>query len=143
MDPKSLLLLLPLFSGPTNHHVYNFPRFKLQQQRPPSNFSVISYVPKISDHGKELSCRVDNPGLPNSAIEDSLKLEIHCELKKGVKRATRVRTILTETFVTRDFRKRRREEGEKESTANSWQKGTFSRRGRCVCARRIPPESNE
>ncbi|TRY72468.1 hypothetical protein TCAL_04760 [Tigriopus californicus] len=42
-----------------------------------ANVSVISYIPLISDHGKELRCLVDNPGLKDSTIEDSLILEIH------------------------------------------------------------------
>jgi hypothetical protein len=41
--------------------------------------SRMAFVPEIGDHGHELLCRVDNPLLEKSDIEDSLRLEIHCE----------------------------------------------------------------
>ena len=41
--------------------------------------SRVAFVPEIDDHEKELLCRVDNPLLEDSAIEDSFVLEVHCE----------------------------------------------------------------
>ena len=40
---------------------------------------LLQIVPEIDDHGKELLCRVDNPLLDDSAIEDSFVLHVHCE----------------------------------------------------------------
>ncbi len=46
------------------------------------NTSVLSYTPKISDHNKVLLCRVENPDLSNSAIQDSLELQVHCKYRR-------------------------------------------------------------
>lgn len=42
--------------------------------------SIINYVPSVRDAGKYMSCKAENPELPDSSIEDGWKLEIHCEL---------------------------------------------------------------
>jgi hypothetical protein len=41
--------------------------------------SIINYVPSVRDAGKYMSCRAENPELPESSLEDGWKLEIHCE----------------------------------------------------------------
>ena len=41
--------------------------------------SIINYVPSVRDAGKYMSCKAENPELPDSSIEDGWKLEIHCE----------------------------------------------------------------
>ena len=41
--------------------------------------SVIQYVPSVRDAGKYMSCRAENPELPESSLEDGWKLIIHCE----------------------------------------------------------------
>ena len=44
--------------------------------------SVIQYVPSVRDAGKYMSCRAENPELPESSLEDGWKLIIHCEFKQ-------------------------------------------------------------
>ena len=41
--------------------------------------SIIHYVPSVRDAGKYMSCRAENPELPDSSMEDGWKLEIHCK----------------------------------------------------------------
>ncbi len=41
--------------------------------------SIIQYVPSVRDAGKYMSCRAENPELPESSLEDGWKLVIHCE----------------------------------------------------------------
>ncbi len=44
-----------------------------------TNSSSLTFVPRVSDHEKELRCVVDNPILDKSEIEDSVVLQVHCE----------------------------------------------------------------
>ena len=44
-----------------------------------SNSSTLSYIPTIGDHRKVLTCKAENPDLQNSAIQDSLPLQVHCK----------------------------------------------------------------
>ena len=55
--------------------------YKLLQTSPDGNvtLSVIQYVPSVRDAGKYMSCRAENPELPESSLEDGWKLIIHCE----------------------------------------------------------------
>lgn len=39
--------------------------------------SVLSYVPTIEDEGKYLTCRAENPVVPDSALEDRWRLLVH------------------------------------------------------------------
>lgn len=41
--------------------------------------SILSFVPVIDDEGKYLTCRAENPWIPESALEDSFRLTVHCE----------------------------------------------------------------
>ena len=41
--------------------------------------STLSFVPKMSDHGVTLTCRVENSLIPSSVLEKSIKLDIQCE----------------------------------------------------------------
>ena len=46
--------------------------------------SIINYVPSVRDAGKYMSCRAENPEIPDSSLEDGWKLEIHCECRKNM-----------------------------------------------------------
>ena len=73
----------------------NIANFQHLQTSPDGNvtLSIINYVPSVRDAGKYMSCRAENPELPDSSLEDGWKLEIHCELcitcKKPVSIAAR------------------------------------------------------
>ena len=53
----------------------------LAQTSPDGNvtLSILNYVPNIRDAGKYMSCRAENPELPDATLEDGWKLEIHCK----------------------------------------------------------------
>ncbi|XP_046435198.1 titin [Neodiprion lecontei] len=53
------------------HMARNFAEF------PNVTKSILSYVPTIEDDGKYLTCRAENPEVPNSALEDRWHLVIH------------------------------------------------------------------
>ncbi|RWS11691.1 hypothetical protein B4U79_07853, partial [Dinothrombium tinctorium] len=40
--------------------------------------SALSFIPSREDHGKQISCRVENPAIEDSAIEDRIQLNVHC-----------------------------------------------------------------
>ena len=64
------------FKMPSDH-----PKCCNLQTSPDGNvtLSVIQYVPSVRDAGKYMSCRAENPELPESSLEDGWKLIIHCE----------------------------------------------------------------
>ncbi|RWS15156.1 nephrin-like protein, partial [Dinothrombium tinctorium] len=41
--------------------------------------STLSFTPSREDNGKHISCRVENPAIENSAIEDEIQLNVHCK----------------------------------------------------------------
>lgn len=41
--------------------------------------SVLTFMPTIDDDGKYLTCRAENPSIPDSALEDKWRLNVHCE----------------------------------------------------------------
>lgn len=41
--------------------------------------SVLKFKPTMQDHGQTLSCRSENPVLPQSVKDDGKKLEIYCK----------------------------------------------------------------
>ncbi|GFV95970.1 hypothetical protein TNCV_2096391 [Trichonephila clavipes] len=43
--------------------------------------STLHLVPTPNDDGKILSCRAENPAVPNSAIEDEWTIRVHCNRK--------------------------------------------------------------
>nr|CAD7437683.1 unnamed protein product [Timema bartmani] len=42
------------------------------------NLSILTFVPVIDDDGKYLTCRAENPSIPESALEDKWRLNVHC-----------------------------------------------------------------
>ena len=51
------------------------------QLSPDGNVSTttVIFIPTESDAGKFLSCRAENMQLPDGAVEDQWKIEVHCE----------------------------------------------------------------
>ena len=43
------------------------------------SMSTLSFMPTVLDAGSQLVCRAGNPGLTDSTLEDSWKMEVHCE----------------------------------------------------------------
>nr|CAD7423126.1 unnamed protein product [Timema monikensis] len=41
------------------------------------NLSILTFVPVIDDDGKYLTCRAENPSIPESALEDKWRLNVH------------------------------------------------------------------
>ena len=41
--------------------------------------SVLTFIPVVDDDGKYLTCRAENPYIPDSAIEDKWRLVVHCK----------------------------------------------------------------
>nr|CAI5829045.1 unnamed protein product [Callosobruchus analis] len=44
------------------------------------SLSILTFVPVIDDDGKYLTCRAENPSIPDSALEDKWRLNVHCKL---------------------------------------------------------------
>ena len=44
-----------------------------------STTSTLTLAPQVNDSGKQLSCRANNPHVPNSELETSWILNVHCE----------------------------------------------------------------
>ena len=66
-----------------------------------SNSSTLSYIPTIGDHRKVLTCKAENPDLQNSAIQDSLPLQVHC---KFIEMATTIILKGSETCYTNIYK---------------------------------------
>ncbi|XP_015585249.1 hemicentin-1 isoform X2 [Cephus cinctus] len=52
---------------------------KMVQNYPPENsqsMSILSFVPSIDDDGKYLTCRAENPTIPDSTLEDKWRLDV-------------------------------------------------------------------
>lgn len=43
------------------------------------SLSVLTFIPTVDDDGKYLTCRSENPFIPDSAIEDKWRLVVHCK----------------------------------------------------------------
>lgn len=43
--------------------------------------SILTFVPVIEDDGKYLTCRAENPSIPDSALEDKWRLNVHCKFE--------------------------------------------------------------
>lgn len=41
--------------------------------------STVTFTPEISDNGKHLSCRADNPSIAGSGLEEAVRLHINCK----------------------------------------------------------------
>ena len=44
-----------------------------------TTISTIQLVPSITQHGKALKCRAENPNLPGSVLENFITLEVSCK----------------------------------------------------------------
>ncbi|CAG9105418.1 unnamed protein product [Plutella xylostella] len=44
-----------------------------------STTSELSFTPEADDHGRVLTCRAHNPRIPDSALEDKFKMNVHCK----------------------------------------------------------------
>jgi hypothetical protein len=42
------------------------------------SLSVLTFIPTIDDDGKYLTCKAENPFIPESGIEDKWRLVVHC-----------------------------------------------------------------
>lgn len=49
------------------------------------SYSSVTFVPGIEDGGQYLTCRAENPELPASIMEDTLKLDVQCEFNSNAK----------------------------------------------------------
>lgn len=45
------------------------------------SLSILTFVPVIEDDGKYLTCRAENPSIPDSALEDKWRLNVYCKYK--------------------------------------------------------------
>lgn len=52
--------------------------FQFSEQNNQS-LSILTFVPVIDDDGKYLTCRAENPSIPDSALEDKWRLNVHCK----------------------------------------------------------------
>lgn len=43
------------------------------------SLSILTFVPVIEDDGKYLTCRAENPSIPDSALEDKWRLNVYCK----------------------------------------------------------------
>lgn len=43
------------------------------------SLSILTFIPTVEDDGKYLTCRAENPSIPNSAIEDKWRLVVQCK----------------------------------------------------------------
>ena len=41
--------------------------------------SILSFIPDSVDDGKHITCRVENPMLPGTALEDTSKVDVQCK----------------------------------------------------------------
>ena len=41
--------------------------------------SVLTFIPMVDDDGKYLTCRAENPFIPDSAIEDKWRIVVYCK----------------------------------------------------------------
>lgn len=53
--------------------------FQFSEQNNQS-LSILTFAPVIDDDGKYLTCRAENPSIPDSALEDKWRLNVHCKL---------------------------------------------------------------
>lgn len=48
------------------------------------SLSILTFVPVIEDDGKYLTCRAENPSIPDSALEDKWRLNVYCKYKSKI-----------------------------------------------------------
>ena len=58
--------------------IYSF-QFSMNEDGESVTVSNITFLPKASDHLKEITCRAENTNIKGSAIEDTLRLAVHCK----------------------------------------------------------------
>lgn len=57
-------------------HLHHIQQFSEQGNQ---SLSVLTFTPVMDDDGKYLTCRAENPIIPDSTIEDKWRLNVQCK----------------------------------------------------------------
>lgn len=62
-----------------NFSFFHFSTYLQFSETGNQTLSVLTFIPVVDDDGKYLTCRAENPYIPDSAIEDKWRLVVHCK----------------------------------------------------------------